>query len=207
MSTTPLDVIYFLSIYCIVATDFNNTSRRFKMCTPRLLTEEQIDSLRGCSSFEQYYKMRKAFETDGCIFCYLPLDNKVIYNFMGWKAWIVPEKFTTRTDQLDTQLVFIPKRHVRHLNELRWWEWLGFILIIKWIYRTFKIPGGVIFARIGDMRYNVGTVPHLHFNLWVPNLRRDVWVPFCKVRNGDVWQKHDEQMRGYAKRYEASERP
>lgn len=57
--------------------------------------------------------------------------------------------------------------------------------------------------RFGDMRYNAGTVPHLHWNLWVPDCTGEVRIPVFKDKT-----KHTEnQMRAseFARRYEANE--
>lgn len=176
------------------------------------LTEEDLEVLRGCcfddTRYEQYYRTRKKIEADQCAFCQIDEKvNKILYNRWGWIAWEVPTAFTNRQSTLDLLLVFFPKRHIRHLNELSIFEWIGLYLIIRWIYKTYKgrIPGGGFLARVGDMRWNVGTVMHLHFQFLVPNRKGEVKVYFQKALA--QWEAEDARMQQFSARYEAGEVP
>jgi diadenosine tetraphosphate (Ap4A) HIT family hydrolase len=170
------------------------------------LTEEQIECLRGCSQYPQYYKGRKNFEENFCPFCTPdPKINTVLYDQAGWVAWEVPQNFTTRKSTLGLQLVFFPKRHVRKTTELDDAERLGYFQVIDWAHAYFDIPGGALVNRFGDMRYNVGTIMHMHTTLMVPNRTGEVIVPLQK--SPEMWTEHDARMQGFALRYEAGEVP
>lgn len=170
------------------------------------LTEEEIHCLRGCTEFLYYCKMRERFEHKVCAFCDPHLfDNPILFQNKGWTVWRVPQGYSDYGKVLQTQLVFFPNTHVRHLSHLTQEQRLGFWELIDWIYQNYDIPGGAFFARVGDMRYNVGTVPHLHFNLFVPNGSGEVNIPLQKAN--DTFEAHDKQMREFAARYEAGERP
>jgi hypothetical protein len=170
------------------------------------LTEEQVECLRGCSQYPQYYHGRRAFETGYCPFCTPDTSvNTILYNKCGWLAWEVPQHFTTRTSTLELQLVFFPKRHIRRPSELSEEERLGYFEVFDWAERTYHMPGGGIVNRFGDMRKNVGTIMHMHASILVPNGKGEVIVPLQKSR--ELWLEHDARMRSFAQRYEAGEIP
>jgi hypothetical protein len=176
------------------------------------LTQEDIEVLRGCcyddSRYGQYYLTRKKLEGGHCAFCQIDHKvNTVLYSFFGWTAWEVPTVFTNRNSTLALQIVFFPKRHVRHFNELSLIEWFGLWLLMRWIYKCYgeRIPGGGFFFRVGDMRWNVGTVKHFHGNLYVPSRQGQVAVYFQKDPN--MWEDQDRRMKHFSARYEAGEVP
>lgn len=171
----------------------------------KALSDEEIECLRGCHEFVYYCKMRERFEDGMCAFCNPEMfDNTVLYQIHGWTVWGVPREYSSYGQVLTTQLVFFPRYHIRHLNELKQNEREGFWDLIDWVYKNYLIPGGAFFARVGDMRHNVGTVPHLHFNVFVPNRMGEVIIPLQKDRN--TWQEDDTRMREFEARYEAGER-
>jgi hypothetical protein len=177
-----------------------------------LLTEEDIEVLRGCcfddSRYGQYYLTRKRLEEGHCPFCSIDHSvNRVLYNNFGWTAWEVPVVFSNRQSTLDLQIVFFPNRHIRHPHELSLIEWFGLWFLIRWIYGCYgeRIPGGGFFFRVGDMRWNVGTVKHFHGNLYVPSRNGQVAVYFQKDQT--MWKDQDERMQRFSARYEAGEVP
>ena len=60
-------------------------------------------------------------------------------------------------------------------------------------------------VREGAMRLNAGTVPHLHFNTFVPNRQQEVRIPVFK----DPKDRESNRLRtvGFAKDYEAGKVP
>lgn len=169
-------------------------------------TEEQLECLRGCSQYPQYYEGRKNFEHDICPFCTPdPELNSILYNRRGWIAWEVPQNFTTRKQTLDLQIVFFPKRHLRRPTELRRSERLARYDVLDWIEETYDMPGGGIISRFGDMRYNVGTIMHMHETVMVPIRNGEVIIPIQKSL--EMWNEHDARMHDFARRYEAGEVP
>lgn len=168
--------------------------------------EEQLECLRGCTQYPQYYQGRKDFEKKkDPFFPPYHADNIVEYNKNGWIGWSVPQKFTTRQSTLALQFVFFPKRFLRRPAELTRDEEHGFFDVIRWTDETYNPPGGGIVMRYGDMRYNVGTIMHLHATNMVPNRKGSVIVPLQK--DDAMWMEHDNRMRGFALRYEAGEVP
>jgi diadenosine tetraphosphate (Ap4A) HIT family hydrolase len=169
-------------------------------------TEEQLECLRGCSQYPQYYRGRKAFETGVCQFCHPnPKVNTVLYDQDGWIAWEVPVTFTSRKTTLSLQLLFFPKRHVRNQWELNEQERVGYFKVLDWAQATYPIPGGAIISRFGDMCYNVGTIMHLHATIYVPNRQGEVLIPLQKSQT--TIDANNAQMAEFAKRYEAGEIP
>ncbi len=169
-------------------------------------TEEQLECLRGCSLYFQYHAGRENIEKGRCPFCTINRTvHTVLYEEGGWIAWEVPQIFTTRKSTLSLQLVFFPGRHLRRPTELNRSERLARYDVLDWIEETYDIPGGGIISRFGDMRYNVGTVMHMHETIMVPKRCEEVLIPLQKSQ--EMWDEHDVRMQDFARRYEAGEVP
>ena len=169
------------------------------------LTDEELFCLEGCRTQEQYDRMRKNFEQCDCTFCNLDREfNHVLHEDPYLYAWEVPESIR-RKQGLLVQVIIAPKRHVRAPWELSPDENEALFNAMKRVNATFDLSGGMISARFGDMRLNAGTVPHLHYNFWVPDGTKEVRVPIFK----DPADRAENQKRAaeFAARYEASEQP
>lgn len=170
------------------------------------LTPEDEECLRGCSQYAQYYRGRKSFEDGRCVFCQIDRNaNTVLYEQQEWIGWEVPPSFTTRIQTLSLQLLLFPKRHLRGMFELNEQEQKGFFSALAWADKRFDLHGGGIISRFGDMRFNVGTIKHMHVTIMVPNRRGEVIVPLQK--SPEMWAEHDVRMKEFALRYEAGEQP
>lgn len=108
-------------------------------------------------------------------------------------------------DTLKYHIIIIPTRHVRSEEDLFDDEILAIAKARRFLLRRYTLEGGVTVTRFGDMRLNAGTVPHLHFNIMVPNGTGEVRVPVFKNLTDRVMN----QVRAmeFAKRYEAGEVP
>lgn len=168
--------------------------------------EEQQECLLGCSTYAQYYQARKNFAEKRCTFCELDEKiNEVRHEAFGWRLWEVPQNFTTRKSTLRLQLVLAPKRHVRNPWNLNKDEQRGYFEMLWWANQSFAMPGGGIINRFGDMRYNVGTVMHMHATIMVPNREGSVIVPLQK--NDATRAENEMQMRIFARWYEEGKQP
>jgi len=135
-----------------------------------------------------------------CRFCAIDrVHNTVLYEQDGWIAWEVSSRYTTRKSTLQHQILFFPKSHVRFMTELDDGERAGYFQVIDWIHTTFDCPGGGIMTRFGDMRYNVGTVMHLHSTMMVPNRQGRVLIPLQKSK--EMHRNHTKRMREFLERY------
>ena len=174
------------------------------------LTEEQQEVLIGCSQFGQFCDGLDTLlgpdPTANCPFCHIDHSkNLVRYDQHGWVAWEVPARFTTRQLTLAHQIVFFPHRHLRDLADgLTPEEEHGYFETLRWARQEFKYLGGAVVNRFGDMRFNVGTIMHVHATIMVPNRRGKVWVPFQKSRK--MWLDHRRRMLSFLERYAAGER-
>ncbi len=147
------------------------------------LNEEQLECLRGCSKYTQFYAGLQNFLTNVCPFCEIDCKlQKVLYDENDWIAWEVPQIFTTREQTLSLQLLFFPKHHHGSPWELTDTEAIGRLKVTQWAKQTYGdlIIGGGIISRFGDMRYNVGTIMHMHETMLVPNRKGQVIVPLQK---------------------------
>lgn len=168
------------------------------------LTEEELFCLEGCRNYPQYYKMRKDFEECVCTFCNLNRTlNTVLFEDEYVFAWIVHEQFMRK--ELTYHALFVPKRHVRFETDLSDEEVLSLHTAKKVLHVRFAYKGGVTHVREGDMRLNAGTVPHLHYNTFMPNCTGEVRIPVYK----DQGDRAENQKRAYlfSQRYEDGEVP
>lgn len=174
------------------------------MNSAQTLSAEELFCLEGCSNFFQYYKMRRDFESKSCTFCNLDRAlNTVLFEDDNVFAWHVSPKFL-RTE-LVYHAMFVPKRHVRFEIDLRDGEVLSLHAAKKYIHSRYGYRGGNTHVREGDMRLNAGTVPHLHYNTFMPNCTGEVKIPVYK--NPDDRKKNEVRAYEFAQRYVDGEIP
>ena len=52
------------------------------------LSEEETECLRGCSTYRQYFVMRRRFEAGECGFCNIDTDiNETLFENTDWLVW------------------------------------------------------------------------------------------------------------------------
>jgi len=127
----------------------------------------------------------------------------ILYEDLYAQCWAVPKKFMRK--ELALHFIVTPKRHVRFEWELSHAECLSVQEAYVYLSRNYVLTGGIIVTRFGDMRLNAGTVPHIHFNIMVPNGTAEVRIPVFK----DPKDREENMARaaGYARRYESGEIP
>lgn len=164
---------------------------------------EELWCLADCSSFKQYFTMRKRFESEQCGFCVIdPAINTTLFKNDHWILW---ENAFKNNRACKVMLVIITKEHWRRLGEITPEAWASFYKVIGYAEKHYDLEGGMLFMRFGNMQLNAGTVPHLHFNLWVPDETGEVRVPIFK--KPEDRQASEDRAAGFAKRYEAGEIP
>lgn len=173
-----------------------------------MLSKEQEFCLEGCRSFKQYFTMRQRFEGGICAFCELDTDlNQVVWGngvTEQFRIWHVHESFM-RSESLKSHILIVPKAHVRFLGDLPDHAGTSLIRAARFAKNHFGYEGGLLHAREGDMRFNAGTVPHLHFNIFEPSRKKELRVPVFK--DSDDRQQNQKRAAGYAVRYESGETP
>lgn len=168
-----------------------------------VLTDEEEFCLQGCGSYEQYFHMRHLFENEVCAFCDVnPEVNTVLYENDTWRVW---DNALKNERHCSTMLVIAATEHIRKMSDITTFGWANFGNMMEWIHHEFDLDGGMLFLRFGDMRLNAGTMPHLHWNLWVPDGKGEVRIPVFKnptQRDANVARAAE-----FAARYEAHEVP
>lgn len=178
-------------------------SKELYMVPKKALSAEEFFCLEGCTSYEQYYHMRHQFEHGICPFCNIdPSVNNVAWQSGSWVAW---ENAFSNKRACSVMLVIAHREHVRRLDQISSEDWCGFHKIMGELTKDFALQGGMLFMRFGDMRLNAGTVPHLHWNLWVPDGTGEVRVPIYKDANAR--EKNRSRASVFSARYEAHEIP
>ena len=167
------------------------------MCSVQTLSDEELFCLEGCSNYPQYYKMRRDFENKSCTFCNLDRTlNTVLFEDNLVLAWLVPEQFKRK--ELAYHALFVPKRHVRFEIDLTIGEVLSLHFAKKYLHTNHGYRGGNTHVREGDMTLNAGTVPHLHYNTFMPNCTGEVKIP--------VYKNPDDRVRNQTRAYEFAQR-
>lgn len=169
---------------------------------PLTLSDEEKFCLEGCGSYWQYHHVRSNFEHGICPFCVRNPINVILHENTYWMLWENPYK---NTRHCKTMLVIVLKQHVRSLVDMNLKQWTYLEDMLLWATQKFKLSGGVLLMRFGDMRENAGTVPHLHFNLWVPDGTGEVRIPVFKDPKNR--EKNKERAAAFAARYEVGEVP
>lgn len=170
------------------------------------LEPEHLFCLRGCRSYEQYYKMRETFESGTCAFCKIdPALNKIEVENDSWMLWRVPPQFVRKETAL--HLLLVPKRHIRFPWDLSAMEQADSADMWRHICEHYRpqMQGGIVATRFGDMSYNAGTVPHLHMNIMVPSKEGELRIPVFKTE--DDAENNTTRMIGFAAMYEKGEVP
>ncbi len=173
------------------------------MCNGRL-TYEELFCLQGCRSYKQYHRMRRRFEESVCEFCNVSRSlNDILFEDRRVMVWHVPLQFMR--SGLEFHFLIVPKRHVRFEAQLSFLENWSVWKAKRFLQDRFKYNGGMTFVREGDMSLNAGTVPHLHYNIFVPNETCEIRVPIFK----DPAQREAnlERARGFSERYKTGEVP
>lgn len=70
-------------------------------------------------------------------------------------------------DHTKLHLLLIPKQHIKTLSELTPAAQAEFLPLISQLEKVYKLTSYAIGIRSGDMRYNGGSVEHLHAHLIV----------------------------------------
>jgi diadenosine tetraphosphate (Ap4A) HIT family hydrolase len=170
----------------------------------KILTQEQWFCLEGCRSYRQYHHMRKHFEFGHCTFCDLDTElNDILFEDEHVYAWHVPTQFMRK--ELVFHWLIVPKRHVRFEADLTQDENSSVLKAKQFMRNRFGYEGGMTHVREGDMRKNAGTVPHLHYNTFVPRGTDEVRIPVFKDLSDQA--KNERRTAEFAKRYEAREKP
>lgn len=163
------------------------------------LTDEELFCLEDCSTYPQYYLMRQRFESEVCGFCVI--DTKINTILFENEHWVLFENAFKNDRGCSVMLLIVTRDHFRFPSEVTADAWAALQEMMEWATERYQLPGGMLFMRFGDMRLNAGTVPHLHFNLWVPDESKEVRIPVFK--NPDARKRNTEQAEKFAADYEA----
>ncbi|MFT5850025.1 MAG: hypothetical protein ACI9H6_000854 [Patiriisocius sp.] len=179
------------------------------MHTRRTLTEEQQYILTLPFEYAYYHLLRSAFESDVCGFCTVDETiNKTIFQNGHWR---IQKNCFGGKRGCKTMLMITSLKHWRHLSDItKANAWGSFGEMITWATEIYNLPGGVLFLRFGPMQSNTGTIPHLHWNIWIPDPdiigdERSVSIPIQKTWEDE--RQDLERTNAFALRYEAGEIP
>jgi len=170
--------------------------------TKRDLTEEEAYSVTLAYDFGYHCQLQKTFRNGTCGFCHIdPSINKILFENADW---ILFENAFKNVRPCEVMLVIISRKHWRKLGDITPQAWASYAEVIAFAEANYGLAGGLLFLRFGDMRLNAGTMPHLHWNLWVPNGKGPLNVPIYKSDE----ERAKDAARGleFQRRYDAGER-
>ncbi len=119
---------------------------------------------------EQLRKMEQ-LEKDGiCVFCPEHFQQNHIHPIcIQSDLWYVTQNdFPYKGASL--HLLIVPKRHIRSLSECTDEEGAALFRVLKFIKKEYKTASEALVARSGDMRFNGGSVEHLHLHYVVGDI-------------------------------------
>ncbi len=174
---------------------------------PQPLTDEERYILTLPFDFKYYCKLRETFEARICGFC--KIDRSINQIAFENEHWLIFENAFQGSRPCSTMIVIIARLHWRTLEDITPDAWKSFGEMISWATKQYNLPGGMLFLRFGPMQYSTGTMPHMHWNIWVPDQSvkgdaRKLWIPIQKTEKEE---RADKVRTGvFARRYQAGER-
>ncbi len=138
------------------------------------------------------------------------IDEKINKTIFRNKYWRIQKNAVAGKRGCKVMLMITPLNHWRHITDIPPDAWEPFGEMLTWACKEFDIPGGALFLRFGPMDHNTGTMPHLHWNIWVPDKsargkKRKVWIPIQKTKAEEYADRR--RTKRYSIRYENGEVP
>ena len=129
---------------------------------------DQTWQLFNTSNFEYYCDKVRGLREGTCPFCVIdPKINEVLpIPNPSWLAW--ENRVAAKANQ-SLQLIIATKEHFEKLEELGGREWSDLGLFILVLSGHYKLEGFSLLCRSGNALFNARSVPHIHFNLHVPD--------------------------------------
>lgn len=126
---------------------------------------------------EQIEKMKKLAAAGLCAFCRdhfdelheSPIEHETDH-------WLV-SKNDYPYEHTKLHLLIISKAHVKTISELSTPAKAEFLEVVTWIEKLFALNSFGVGMRVGDFRYNGGSVDHLHAHVLVGTRERAGFEP------------------------------
>lgn len=114
----------------------------------------------------QLEKMEDLIKRGVCIFCPEHIHEDLEKIEIKTKHWVV-KKNAYPYDHTKLHILVIPKAHVTTVSELPKQAQAEFVPLIVRCELKFKLNSYALGMRAGDMRYNGGSIEHLHAHIVV----------------------------------------
>ena len=113
---------------------------------------------------KQLEEMKRLNKKGICIFCPEHIHEDKNKVEAQTKHWMVKKNAFPR-EHTALNLLFIPKMHVKTISELPKEAQVELLPLISKCEKEYKLKSYAIVIRSGDMRFNGGSVEHLHVHL------------------------------------------
>ncbi len=138
------------------------------------MSKKELLNLKGARKPLQIKNMKRIIKDGVCPFCPEHLQKyhtpKILREDEHWL--VTPSMYPY--DHTKRHMLLITKAHVSTLEEISSDSWVSLQKHLRWINTTFKIKGGTLLMRFGDMSKTGGTVKHLHVQFIVAKNAKDV---------------------------------
>lgn len=148
--------------------------------------------------------MKKRIENEACPFCDEFFDSQInsIIDTVGddatrWRMWMNP--FAHKGT--DIHVILAPVRHIEHISQMKEGDWSALGKLCQALTERLQLPGGALAMRFGDPERNAGSIYHLHANLIVPDLSKELRIMLVKSK--EAREKVTKRLKMFEILYEA----
>ncbi len=116
---------------------------------------------------EQIEKMKKLAESGVCAFCPEYFiehhDNPIEFETDHW----IVAKNDYPYEHTSTHLLLVSREHIQRMEEMSAEARIDFMNVVARVEKDFQLESFALGMRVGDMKYNGGSVEHLHAHIVV----------------------------------------
>jgi diadenosine tetraphosphate (Ap4A) HIT family hydrolase len=121
---------------------------------------------QAARSKEQLEEMKRLAKQGICIFCPENIVQDTEKIELQTENWML-KKNRYPYENTKHHLVLIPKQHVKDISELSKTAQEEFLPFVARVAKKYRLKSYAVAMRSGDMRYNGGSIEHIHAHLVV----------------------------------------
>ena len=104
-----------------------------------------------------------------------PSVNVVLRRTGHWQVWKNPFAY----EHHDHHFIIASIHHIDDITKLTHEMWASLGVLIDWVVREYKLPGGGLVMRFGEPEKSASTLRHLHMHIQVPDGTGPAFAVFC----------------------------
>jgi len=147
--------------------------------------------------------MKKRIANGECPFCdeFFDATTNNVIDMAGddsaqWRMWMnpFPHKGT------DMHVIMTPVRHIEHISQMTSGDWDALGQLCRTLTSRIQLEGGALAMRFGDPKRHAGSIYHLHTNLIVPDMTKELHVMLVKGK--EAHEKVEKRLNMFEKLFE-----